>query len=185
MAVVVPYVRDIKFEYGVAATVNPLVRRVVAKNPSAFTFHGTGTYIVGKGNVAIVDPGPDDAAHVGALLDAVRGETVSHILITHTHMDHSPATAAVKKATGATVYGYGPHPRGEEIGAEGGDMDYAPDVVVTDGDVIEGKGWTSEAIHTPGHISNHLCFTLREQNALFSGDHVMGWSTSVVTPPDG
>ncbi len=187
MAVDIPFRRDLDFNYGEARDLSPLVRRVIAENPSLFTFRGTGTYIVGRGEVAIIDPGPDLAGHVAALLDAVKGETVSHILITHTHRDHSPAAAAIKQATGAKTYGFAPHPR-REAGAEieeGGDYDFAPDVLVPHGAVIEGRGWTFEALHTPGHLSNHLCFALREENALFSGDHVMGWSTSIVSPPEG
>ncbi|HYM30216.1 MAG TPA: MBL fold metallo-hydrolase [Candidatus Cybelea sp.] len=187
MAVQIPFRRDLVFEYGVADTLSPGIRRVIAKNPSHFTFHGTGTYIVGKGKVAVIDPGPDLPAHVDALLAALRGETVTHILITHTHIDHSPGAAAFKTATGAKTYGFGPHPRHKPgmVAEEGGDMGFVPDVVVQDGDVIEGQGWTMDALHTPGHISNHLCFALREEQVLFSGDHVMGWSTSVISPPDG
>jgi glyoxylase-like metal-dependent hydrolase (beta-lactamase superfamily II) len=182
----IPFVREIAFEYGHADTLTPLIRRVVAKNPGAFTFHGTGTYIVGRGEVAVIDPGPALDAHVQALLAALEGERVSHILITHTHLDHSPAARPLQAATGAPTYGFGPHGGGRDsLVEEGGDMDFVPDVVVKDGDVIRGKGWTMEAIHTPGHTSNHLCFALKEENVLFSGDHVMGWSTTVVSPPDG
>ena len=183
----VPFVRDLAFEYGQAADVSPLIRRVVARNPSPFTFHGTGTYIVGRGRVAIIDPGPDLDEHVRALLAAVAGETVTHLLVTHTHLDHSPAARAIKAATGAKTHGFGPHAAGAG-GAkveEGGDFDFVPDVVLRDGDVVRGSGWTVEAVHTPGHISNHLCFALPEERALFSGDHVMGWSTTVIAPPDG
>jgi glyoxylase-like metal-dependent hydrolase (beta-lactamase superfamily II) len=178
--------RDMEFEYGKAATLSPMVRRVIARNPSTFTFHGTGTYIVGRGKVAVIDPGPEDAAHVAALLNAVRGETVTHILVTHTHGDHSPASAALKAATGAPTFGFGPHPtRPDQQPDQGGDYAFRPDVTVGDGDVIDGDGWTFAALHTPGHISNHLCFALAEERSLFSGDHVMGWSTSVISPPDG
>ncbi len=185
------FVRDLKFEYGEASQVTPLVRRVIAPNPSAFTFHGTGTYIIGRGNVAVIDPGPLIDAHVDALLAAVADEKVTHILITHTHNDHSPAAAPFKAATGAPTYGYGPHMPGkywEKAGfapALGGDRDFFPDHVINDGDMIEGDGWTLDVIHTPGHTANHLCFGMKEENALFSGDHVMGWSTTVVSPPDG
>ncbi len=187
MATQIPYNRALDFEYGRADALAPLIRRVIANNPSAFTFHGTGTYIIGRGNVAIVDPGPDMAEHVDALLNAIRGETVTHILVTHTHIDHSPAVRAVQIATGAPAYAYGPHGTRPEDGAsEGGaDFDFMPDHRVADGDVIAGKGWSVEAVHTPGHCSNHLCFALREEDALFCGDHVMGWSTSIVSPPDG
>mgnify|MGYP001298715498 FL=1 len=194
--------------YGEVEQLSPLVRRVVANNPSMFTYHGSGTFIVGPaagGDVAIIDPGPADDDHVAALLRAVEGQRVTHLLITHTHPDHSPASAAVKEATGAVTYGFGPHPaeairahdervrRAIEAGDEpesddgegSGDRDFVPDVVTTDGDVITGTGFTFEALHTPGHISNHLCFALREEATLFTGDHVMGWSTSVVPAPDG
>ena len=185
------FVRDLKFEYGEANQVTPLVRRVIAHNPSAFTFYGTGTYIIGRGNVAVIDPGPLIESHVDALLAAVADEKVTHILITHTHNDHSPAAAPFKVKTGAPTYGYGPHMPGkywEEAGfpfSLGGDRDFSPDHVISDGDTIEGDGWTLDVFHTPGHTSNHLCFGLKEENALFSGDHVMGWSTTVVAPPDG
>lgn len=177
--------RSFTCEYGVIEPVTPLIRRIVARNPGPFTFRGTGTYIVGHGNVAVIDPGPDLAEHVDALLAALRGETVTHIVVTHTHRDHSPAAAAVKRATGAPTYGFGPHGAGGETVEAGGDMDFVPDVVMTDGAVVEGPGWRLEAIHTPGHTSNHLCFTLPQERALFSGDHVMGWSTTVIAPPDG
>ncbi len=191
MATVIPYNRELAFEYGASQRLSPLVRRVIARNPSAFTFHGTGTYIVGpasgSGAVAIVDPGPDLPQHVDAVLDAVRGETVSHILVTHTHLDHSPATVAVKAATGAPSYAFGPHGRGGDGGQveEGADFDFVPDHRLADGESVEGGGWTMEGVHTPGHTSNHMCFALKEENALFPGDHVMGWSTTVVSPPDG
>jgi len=193
MAVEIPFHRDIAFDYGVADRVTPLIRRVVARNPSPFTFKGTGTYVVGHGKVAVIDPGPDLAAHVGALLDAIRGETVTHIVVTHTHLDHSPAAAALKQATGAKTYGFGPHGSGRAedrtgvggVTEEGGDHAFSPDVALREGDAIAGPGWRLEAVHTPGHTSNHLCFALAEEQALFSGDHVMGWSTSVIAPPDG
>jgi glyoxylase-like metal-dependent hydrolase (beta-lactamase superfamily II) len=183
----IPFIKELDFQYGEPRSVTPNVRRVVARNPSAFTFKGTGTYIIGHGNVAIVDPGPAIQEHVDAVLNAIRGETVTHILVTHTHVDHSPATPALKAATGAPVYAFGPHPKPPEgvVTEQGGDHDFAPDITLSDGEVVEGKGWTVEAIHTPGHISNHLCFALREDNVLLSGDHVMGWSTAVISPPDG
>ncbi|MDE1173320.1 MAG: MBL fold metallo-hydrolase [Parvibaculaceae bacterium] len=187
MAVAVPYVREIEFEYGRADRLTPLIRRVIANNPGGFTYTGTGTYIVGNGNVAVIDPGPMLDAHLDAILKAVEGETVSHILITHTHADHSPLAAPLKALTGAKTYGFGPHGSGHpgEAVEEDGDMEFAPDVTLRHGDIVAGDGWTMEAVHTPGHTSNHLCFALLEEQALFSGDHVMGWSTSVVSPPDG
>ena len=192
MAVEIPYVRDISFEYGACDEVSPLIRRVVADNPSAFTFKGTGTYIIGHGEVAVVDPGPLLMPHVEALLAALEGETVSHILITHTHSAHSPAAKPLKSLTGAPTYAFGPHGAGMEgAGAddvkveEDGDMAFRPDVEIRHGDILEGEGWSVECVYTPGHTSNHMCFALREEKALFTGDHVMGWSTSIVSPPDG
>jgi glyoxylase-like metal-dependent hydrolase (beta-lactamase superfamily II) len=188
MAVEIPFRRDFAFEYGALETVAPNIRRIVANNPGPFTFRGTGTYVVGEGKVAVIDPGPNLAEHVDALVGALRGETVTHILVTHTHRDHSPAAAAVKAATGAPTYGFGPHAggrRGEAAVEEGGDWDFVPDIVVKDGDEIASSGWRFTAVHTPGHTSNHLCFALPERGILFSGDHVMGWSTSVIAPPDG
>ncbi|HEX7776266.1 MAG TPA: MBL fold metallo-hydrolase [Parvibaculum sp.] len=189
MAVQIPYVREIEFTYGDADEVSPLIRRVVAENPSAFTYKGTGTYIIGRGKVAVIDPGPMIEAHVEALMRALKGETVTHILITHTHSDHSPAAAPLKKLTGAKTYGYGPHGSGhagENLKVEeDGDMAFVPDVEVRHGDIVRGDGWTVECVFTPGHTSNHMCFALKEEKALFTGDHVMGWSTSVISPPDG
>ena len=188
MAVEIPFRRDFAFEYGRLETVAPGIRRIVANNPGPFTFRGTGTYVIGEGEVAVIDPGPDLAEHVAALLAGLSGERITHILVTHTHRDHSPAAAAVKVATGAPTYGFGPHAggrRGEASVEEGGDWDFTPDIVVKDGDEIAGTGWRFEAVHTPGHTSNHLCFALPDRGILFSGDHVMGWSTSVIAPPDG
>ena len=188
MAVEIPFRRDFAFEYGRLEPVAPGVRRIVANNPGPFTFKGTGTYVVGEGEVAVIDPGPDLAEHVEALLASLADERITHILITHTHRDHSPAAKAVKEATGAPSFGFGPHAggvRGETGSEEGGDWDFVPDVVVKDGDAIDGGKWRFEAVHTPGHTSNHLCFALPANGILFSGDHVMGWSTSVIAPPDG
>ena len=243
---------DHEVPYGEAQQVSPLVRRITANNPGKFTFRGTGTYIVGHGKVAIIDPGPDDDAHIQALLHAVRGEEVTHILITHTHIDHSPATRAVKEATGATVYAFGTHPAepeaatpsaslsggnksskqglksrswqseaieepaigksntqensdqestdqeqpDEDNSEKSGDLEFSPDETVMHGDVIsagdhsssstgDSTNWTFECLHTPGHISNHICFALREEQALFTGDHIMGWSSTVIPPPYG
>lgn len=168
------------------------VRRVMANNPGPFTFKGTLSYIVGRGKVAIVDPGPEDAAHTQALLDAVRGETVTHIFVTHTHRDHSPGVRALKAQTGATVYAEGPHraARPLHIGEHNpldssGDHEFMADVRLKDGELVEGDGWVIEGITTPGHTANHMAFALRGKNILFAGDHVMGWSTSIVAPPDG
>ena len=172
--------------HGRCVRVAPGIRRVVANNPSKFTAWGTGTYLLGEGHVAIVDPGPADDAHVAALLAAVEGETVTHLLVTHTHADHSPAAAALAAATGAPTFGFGPHPAGaDDHTEEHGDVDFVPDVAVRDGDVIAGGDFEVECLHTPGHISNHVCFADRTRRCLFSGDHVMGWSTSVISPPAG
>jgi glyoxylase-like metal-dependent hydrolase (beta-lactamase superfamily II) len=165
----------------------PLVRRILAPNPSPFTFTGTQTYLVGEGEVAVIDPGPDLAEHVAALVSALDGEQVSAIVCTHTHRDHSPASRPLQAATGAPIVGCAPltidddGPRADAAF----DADYRPDRVLGDGERIAGPGWTLEAVSTPGHTSNHLCFALPEAEALFTGDHVMGWSTTVVAPPDG
>ena len=185
----IAFLHESKVEYGVATTVSPLIRRVVARNPSPFSYHGTGTYVLGRGNVMIVDPGPDLVEHVEALIAALPGERITHQLVTHTHVDHSPAARLVRERTGAPTYGFGPHgegrfERGERVEA-GGDMAFVPDVTVKHGQVLEGDGFSVEAVHTPGHCSNHLCFALREERVLLTGDHVMSWSTSVISPPDG
>jgi glyoxylase-like metal-dependent hydrolase (beta-lactamase superfamily II) len=186
--VTIPYVRDIQFEYGVPDQVSPLIRRVIANNPGPFTYKGTGTYIVGHGAVAVIDPGPADDAHLQALLDATHGETVQVILVTHDHSDHAPLAAALARATGAPIVGCEAHPgRGAPPPGveEGQDRAYRPDRTPRDGEVITGPGWTLRAMTTPGHTSNHICFALEEENALFSGDHIMGWSTTVIIAPDG
>lgn len=179
----------------------PLVRRVLAPNPSPYTFTGTQTWIVGAGkDVAIIDPGPTGSGasigdpadvngegHVEAILQATQGQRIAAIVCTHTHRDHSPAAIPLKAATGAPIIGCAPlviaddGPRADSAF----DPDYAPDRVLHHGETISGDGWTLEAVATPGHTSNHLCFALRESGALFTGDHVMAWSTSVVSPPDG
>jgi glyoxylase-like metal-dependent hydrolase (beta-lactamase superfamily II) len=188
----VPFNRTFELPPGVVEEVMPGVRRILCNNPSPFTFKGTVSYIVGKGKVAIIDPGPDDAVHGAALLDAVRGETVTHIFVTHTHRDHSPGVPRIKAATGATVLAEGPHraARPLHIGEAprldaSNDTDFRPDRALADGEVVSGNGWTIEAVTTPGHTANHMAYALKEQNLLFSGDHVMGWSTSIVAPPDG
>jgi glyoxylase-like metal-dependent hydrolase (beta-lactamase superfamily II) len=170
----------------------PGVRRVLCNNPSPFTYKGTVSYIVGRGKVAIIDPGPVDAAHSAALLDAVRGETVTHIFVTHTHRDHSPGVPAIKAATGALVLAEGPHRPARPLHVGDGprteasnDTDFMPDRALADGEVVRGDGWTLEAIATPGHTANHMAYAFKENNIVFSGDHVMAWSTPVVAPPDG
>jgi glyoxylase-like metal-dependent hydrolase (beta-lactamase superfamily II) len=169
--------------------ISPLISRVLADNPGPFTFKGTGVYIVGARDVAVIDPGPDIPAHVAALKRALEGRRVTHILVTHTHSDHSPAAAPLKEWSGAPTYAFGPHGSGKaDEGVrveEGGDRAFVPDMRVKDGDVIEGDGFRLECVYTPGHTSNHMCYALEEEKSLFTGDHVMGWSTTVVTPPDG
>ncbi|PQZ82833.1 MULTISPECIES: MBL fold metallo-hydrolase [unclassified Brevundimonas] len=189
----IPYVRQFDFTYGHRDQVSPLIQRVIADNPGPFTFTGTGTYIIGRdmpgAEVAVIDPGPEDEAHLHALLRAVKGRTVSHILVTHTHRDHAPLARPFAEAVGgAPILAAQPPARTTHASAaldEDDDDDFAPDVVLTDGEMIEGDGWMIEALATPGHASNHMAFILRDENALFSGDHVMGWSTTVVAPPDG
>jgi glyoxylase-like metal-dependent hydrolase (beta-lactamase superfamily II) len=185
----IPFIREFDAKYESEVRVSPLISRVVADNPGPFTFKGTGVYIVGNKDVAVIDPGPDDASHVDALKRALEGRRVTHILVTHTHSDHSPAAKPLKEWSGARTYAFGPHGSGKlDDGVrveEGGDMQFAPDVRVKDGEIIRGNGFTFECVFTPGHTSNHMCYALREENALFTGDHVMGWSTTVVTPPDG
>jgi glyoxylase-like metal-dependent hydrolase (beta-lactamase superfamily II) len=177
---------------GECVRVSPLVRRIIASNPGPITFTGTCSYIVGTGKVAIIDPGPDLPGHVEALLGEVRNETVTHVFVTHTHRDHSPAAAAIRAATGAAIVGCGPHRPARALFTgevnlleASSDKDYAPDRELGDGDAVEGDGWTLAALATPGHMANHLAFSLVEEKALFSGDHVMAWSTTVVAPPDG
>jgi len=192
MADDIPFDKTFDLEPELVKEVAPKVRAIVANNPGPFTFKGTVSYIIGRGKVAILDPGPDDDAHIAALLDAVRGENVTHIFVTHTHRDHSPAVPKVKAATGATVHAEGPHrlARPLHIGETrrldaSADMNFRPDVALADGDVVRGDGWTMEAVTTPGHTANHMAYALPESNLLFSGDHVMAWSTTIVAPPDG
>ncbi|MDH3299662.1 MAG: MBL fold metallo-hydrolase [Acidimicrobiia bacterium] len=208
---------DFEPRYREVVELSPLVRRVVAENPNPFTFTGTGVYIVGRGQVAVIDPGPDLDTHLDAV-EAALGpdERVSHLLITHTHTDHTAGVPSMQSRTDSPTHGFGPHgpiPQADaldrisfdeyfteqeketfekawadtpdELKREGPDPDFVPDVVVGDGDVISGPGWTIDVVHTPGHTSNHVCYGLREESLLFTGDHVMGWATSVISPPDG
>lgn len=185
----IPFDRSFAAPYETAERVSPLIARLLADNPGPFTFKGTGVYIVGAREVAVIDPGPLIPSHVEALKRALEGKRVTHILVTHTHSDHSPAAAPLKEWSGAPTYGFGPHGSGKAeegvVVEEGGDMAFVPDVKVKDGDVISGVGFALECVYTPGHTSNHMCYALKEEKALFTGDHVMGWSTTVVTPPDG
>lgn len=184
-----------KPEIGVAQPLAEGVRVVTAPNASPMTFTGTNTYILGEGNVAVIDPGPDDPAHFEALKHALRGQKLSHIIITHSHIDHSPLARRLAKAFDAPILGFGPShagrsplmeklaAQGDLAGGEGIDSGFLPDTYLNDGDKIIGEGWQLEAVHTPGHLSNHLCFAWEDM--LFSGDHVMGWSSTLVSPPDG
>ncbi|MEI9995774.1 MAG: MBL fold metallo-hydrolase [Rhizomicrobium sp.] len=184
----IPFIREFEPRYGEEVRVTPLVSRIVANNPGPFTFMGTGVYIVGGDEVAVIDPGPDLPEHVEALKRALAGRRVTHILVTHCHSDHSPAARPLKAWSGAKTYAFGPHNAGRQDGPKleaGGDLDFMPDERVTDGQLLAGKDFSFECVHTPGHTSNHMCFALREERALFTGDHIMGWSTTVVTPPDG
>ncbi|KAJ55858.1 metallo-beta-lactamase [Actibacterium mucosum KCTC 23349] len=173
-----------------ATTPEPGIRQVLAPNGSPMTYHGTNSYILGEGRVAIIDPGPNDPAHLQALLDALQpGEVVSHILVTHSHVDHSAGVTNLAQATGAPVYAFGDTQAGSKPvladigGGEGLDHTFAPDEIVPDGGWIEGEDWRVQALWTPGHLGNHLCFAWG--NVVFSGDHVMDWATSMVSPPDG
>ena len=201
---------------GVLEDVAPGIRRIVAANPGPFTFRGTGTYVIGRGDVAVIDPGPSDERHIAMLMRQLRGETITHVLVTHTHPDHSPGCVPLRAHTVASTYGFGPHPSDpEEHGnsdtpaiveqgapdaavaqtdtqnaEESGDRTFVPDGILRHGDFVHGTRWRAEAVHTPGHISNHLCFRVTfaaspNERVLFSGDHVMGWSTSVISPPNG
>ncbi len=213
----IPYVTLDDPQYGEAVQVAPLIRRVICRNPSKFTYHGTGTYIVGASEpgseVAVIDPGPISESHREALTAALANQRVTAILVTHCHSDHSPLAAWLKETTGAPTVAFGPHAlshgwveddtpdeldaeetkaavlaeaTGEAKVEETLDFDFTPDIRVAPGDVAaSGDGWTIRAIHTPGHTSNHTCYWFEEQRALFTGDHIMGWSTTVITPPDG
>jgi glyoxylase-like metal-dependent hydrolase (beta-lactamase superfamily II) len=223
--------RSLDVSYRTVDEVVPGVRRIVAENPGPFTFKGSATFIVGRGEVAVIDPGPADEKHIDALIESLGRERVTHILITHTHADHSPGARLLQERTGAKTYGFGPHPiptadeedryadvaelptdeatentsgsdaatekvinesdrqsakEKKELTEEGhGDRDFAPDVAIRHAELIAGNGWTFEAVYTPGHLANHLCFRLAQEKLLFTGDHVMGWSTSVISPPGG
>jgi len=182
----IPFLKDDPLPVGEVAEVAPGVRRLLCGNPGPFTFRGTNTWIIGRGgSVAVLDPGPEDAAHLAAILAATAGERITHIIVSHTHRDHSPGAAALQAATGAPTFGFGPHLTPPEAGGEGGDHGFRPDERLADGAALEGETWRLCAIHTPGHCANHLCFALEGTGILFSADHVMSWSTSVVSPPDG
>jgi glyoxylase-like metal-dependent hydrolase (beta-lactamase superfamily II) len=182
----IPFLKQDSLPPGEVEQAAPGIRRILCGNPGPFTFRGTNTWIIGAGSsVAVLDPGPEDAAHRDAILRATAGERISHILVSHTHRDHSPGVAALQAATGAPSHGFGPHMTPPDQGGEGGDHGFAPDITLADGAVVEDDGWRLSAIHTPGHCANHLCFALDGTGVLFSADHVMSWSTTVVSPPDG
>jgi glyoxylase-like metal-dependent hydrolase (beta-lactamase superfamily II) len=185
---------DIRFEpaYGTAIELMPGISRLTVNNPSPFTFYGTNSYLVGRDSLAVIDPGPDDDAHFDALMTAIAGRRVSHILVSHTHRDHSPLAARLQDATGAVTVGAGPHRPARALRAgetnpldAAADLDFMPDLVVGDGDIVGDDGWRIETVLTPGHAANHAAFSLLGSNILFSADHVMAWSTSIVAPPDG
>lgn len=188
----IPFVRQFDFAYGRNDQLTGLIQRVICENPGPFTYTGTSTYIVGRADasasVAVIDPGPMDENHLQALVAAIGERVVSHILVTHTHADHSPLSHRLSKASGnARIYAAAlPVSEGRMIPMDAEDDDsFLPDVILKDGDILQGDGWTIETIATPGHASNHLAFALHEEDALFSGDHIMGWSTTIVSPPDG
>ncbi len=184
----IPFQFENEVVYGQLQEVSPLIRRIVAPNPSLFTYKGTGTYIVGRQSVAVIDPGPDLERHILAIDESLRDEVISHIVVTHTHRDHSSAARPLQRICGAPIYGCtlkkSEH-TDEERFEEEFDHEFTPSVEVSDGDLIAGDGWTLGCVHTPGHMSNHFCYRLLEEQSVFTGDHVMGWSTSVIIPPDG
>ncbi|NKN15268.1 MBL fold metallo-hydrolase [Rhizobium laguerreae] len=185
---------DLAFEpaYGQAVPVVAGVERVTVNNPGPFTFFGTNSYIVGSSSVAVIDPGPEDEVHYQALMAALAGRALTHIFVSHTHRDHSPLARRLQAATGAVTVGQGPHRparplRAGEINpfSESSDLSFVPDIAIGDGETISGDGWSLSAVLTPGHTANHAAFALEGRDILFSGDHVMAWSTSIVAPPDG
>jgi len=183
---------EIKANYGEAEQMSPLITRVLCNNPSPYTYTGTGTYLVGAGEgLAVIDPGPLVLQHGSAILQAAAGRTITKILVTHSHSDHSPLARWLADQTGAVILGFGAHGMGRRGGLEGEDVEmgadyrYAPDTCLKDGVEISGPDWSITAVHTPGHTANHMCFHLKEENTLFVGDHIMGWATTVIAPPDG
>jgi len=192
MAEELPFRKEIEFTYGEAKKLARGIVRIVANNPSPFTYKGTNTYIVGEGReVFLIDPGPADEAHLAAILAALQGRKLTHIVVTHTHHDHVDGLDALRERTGALTAGFGRtvakpgRSRASPAGGEYVENDFKPDIVVKDGDRLEGSGFALHALHTPGHAPDHLCFALEGTRLFFSGDHVMGWNTSVVAPPEG
>jgi len=185
---------DTGFEpaHGSAVSAAPGILRVTAPNPSPFTFHGTNSYIIGHDTLAVIDPGPEDERHLRTLLDTIAGRPVSHIFVSHTHRDHSPLAARLKAETGAIIVAEGPHRAARELAIgeinaldESNDTEFRPDTILPDGGTVDGDGWSISGLHTPGHAANHMAFALEGTGILFSADHVMAWSTSIVAPPDG
>ena len=187
MAVEIPFQKRLDFEYGEADRLSPLVRRVIANNPGPFTFFGTGTYLVGNGDVMVIDPGPADQQHIEAILAAAIGESITHILVTHTHLDHSPGCKLLQSHTDAKTYALGPHGMGRarDDSDFGADWEFQPDVLLHNGQTVSNAQCELSCHATPGHAANHLSFCLEVERALFCGDAVMGWSTTIVSPPDG
>ena len=191
MAEALPFKTSMDFAYGEPRVLAPGVRRIVANNPSPFTFKGTNTYLIGTESLAVIDPGPDDPAHLASILAAAGARPIAYIVITHTHRDHTAGMPALLAKTGARTAGYGHRgaPRGSRrtspSGSEYVERDFVPDVRLQDGDRLAGEGWALTAVHTPGHAPDHLCLALAGSRILLSGDHVMGWNTSVVAPPEG
>ncbi len=188
----IKFKHDLTANYGVAESLSPLITRVLCNNPSPYTYTGTSTYLVGAGaSLAVIDPGPRDLDHCAAILRAASGRKIDKIMITHSHIDHSPLAKILSEKTGAPIYGFGPHGAGRKGGLEGeeveagADWTYKPDIRVTDNQTITGPDWTITAVHTPGHTANHMCFHLKEENTVFVGDHIMAWATTVISPPDG
>ncbi len=191
----IPFKHEFEFKYGKVERLSPMIRRIVANNPNFFTFYGTNTYILGHGEVALVDPGPDLSEHIDAIRTALKDEVITHILITHSHFDHWPAYESLQMIYDAKTYGYNPRERNPDQTKAGNRSisnqeryeitGFTPDVGILHGDIIKGNGWSIECVFTPGHASNHMCFQLREEKTLLSGDHIMGWSTSVISPPSG
>ncbi|MDJ0932356.1 MBL fold metallo-hydrolase [Breoghania sp.] len=184
--------RTFEPRYGEAVALSPLVARMTAPNASPFTFHGTNTYLVGERDLAVIDPGPEDEGHIRAILAATAGRSISHIVVTHTHRDHSPGARLLKAHTGAPIVGAAEHRPARPLNVgeinpldAGGDTYHVADWILSEGEVLEGDSWSLETVETPGHTANHLAFALTQEGSLFSGDHVMAWSTSIVAPPDG
>ena len=182
--------RSVDVDYGVAQKVAPDVRRIVANNPGPYTFLGTNTYVVGSGQVAVVDPGPADEDHLKAIAGAIKGERLTHILVTHSHHDHCDGAKPLQAMLGGEIVAYGPTGTARGAGAPGlgdafVDPSFVPDRVARDGDTVKGKGFALDVLHMPGHAPDHLCFALVGRRTMFTGDHVMGWNTTVIAPPEG